>query len=201
MRFLLRLANQKDVQPRNARELASSSYQAVRKYGADVGNLRVSSKAIELDLLLPSKDNLREATQALESKLGPLLTIRELDTQPALLDSNQAIREGIELFNEERYWESHEALEAAWHQTSGAEKEILQGIILVAAAFVHLQKNEKTVALSIMGRAREKLKVHRGEHFGIDLDSLSGTLSGMVEAGQLEFIRIRVKSHGNRATA
>ena len=155
MRFLVRLSNESKFAPKDARELTLRSYRAVKEFGGDVGNLRVSTSAVELDLLLKSKANLQTATTSLEKELGPLLTLRELDIPGPRMQAGDAIREGIQLFNEERFWESHEALESAWLTASGADKEILQGLILLAAALVHLQKNDLTVTLSVMRRARK----------------------------------------------
>jgi hypothetical protein len=67
------------------------------------------------------------------------------------------LREGIDLFNEERFWEAHEVLEEIWHPAKGVERDVIQGLILTAAALVHYQKNEKAVCVSILGRAMEKL--------------------------------------------
>ena len=200
MRYLVRVANERNMQPSDVKSLASSSYELVRQYGADVGNLRVSSTAIELDLLLPSKDSLQMAIYVLE-KLGPILTVRELDTPSPKADPDQAIREGLGYFNEERYWESHEALEYAWHRAVGSEKELLQGIILVAAALVHLQKNEHDIALSILARARDKLSPHHGEHFGVSVDSICATLSRIIAVKQPAFFRLEVRPYSNRAAA
>jgi hypothetical protein len=199
MRFLVRFANEKKFKPSDAKALASSTYQLVREDGTDIGNLRVSSAAVELDLLLKSRDGLEAATQALEKVLGPLLTVRELDTPPLEMDEALAIREGLGFFNEERYWESHEALEYAWRRTSGAEKDVLQGIILIAAGLVHLQKNESNIALSILTRASEKLSTHPGEHFGISVDNLLETLSRMIAAKDPEFFRIDVGPYSRDA--
>jgi len=201
MRFLIRVANQAKYEPKDARDLASSCYKALQEYGADVGNLRVSRTAIELDLLLASRNNLQAATAVLEKKVGSLLTVRELDTISPQTDEVRAIREGIEFFNEERYWESHEALEAAWRKATGPEKEVLQGIILVAAAFVHLQKNETDVALGVMKRAYEKLAAHHALHFGVDIDDLRGKVSAMLSRGHLEFFGIQAKPYASDATA
>ena len=193
MRFLVRLANGTKLTPKDVRELTLRSYGAVKEFGGDVGNLRVSSSAVELDLLLESKANLHAATQALEKKLGPLLTIRELDIPGPQMEAKDAIREGIQLFNEERYWESHESLESAWRRASGADKEVLQGIILLAAALVHLQKNEIKVTLSVMERAHSKLTGHHSEHFGINIDDLNDDVSRMISAGQPEILKINLK--------
>jgi len=201
MRFLVRFANERKFKPKDAKALASSTYELVRKDGMDIGNLRVSSVAVELDLLLESRHGLESATHALEKELGRLLTVRELDTPPPEIDEAQAIREGLEFFNEERYWESHEALEYAWRRASGPEKDVLQGIILITAALVHLQKNDGAVALSIMARANDKLSKHRGERFGISVDNLRETLSRMIADKQPKFFRIDVKPYSRDAAA
>lgn len=190
MRFLVRLSNDSRLTPKVAKELTLRSYAAVKEFGGDVGNLRVSSSAIELDLLLDSKANLPEATQALEKRLGPLLTLRELDIPGPQIEPGEAIREGIQMFNEERYWESHEALESAWRRASGGEKGILQGIILLAAALVHLQKDEIPVTISVMGRAHAKLTSYHSKHFGINIDNLRDDISRMISTGRPEFLKI-----------
>ncbi|HXZ90762.1 MAG TPA: DUF309 domain-containing protein [Candidatus Dormibacteraeota bacterium] len=199
MRFLVRLANEGKFQPGDSKALASKSYASVRGFGADVGNVRVSSTAIELDLLLTSRDKLESATHALAENLGPMLTLRELDSPGPQTSVGQAIHDGIEFFNEERYWESHEALEYAWRRAEGAEKKVLQGIILVAAALVHLQKNESAVAVGVMARARDKLSAYHGERFGVSVDGLHETISRMVEAGRPQFFKIEARAYSSRA--
>jgi len=201
MRFLVRLANRGGCEPSDVKALASAAYELVRGYGADVGNLRVSRTAIELDVLLPSRDSLQLATEALQARLGKLLTLRELDTPPPSIDVDQAIREGVGLFNEERYWESHEALEYAWRRAEGPEKEVLQGIILVAAALVHLQKNESGVALGVMARARDKLSAYHGERFGVSIDGLRETLSLMIADKRPGFFKIEAGPYSSAAAA
>jgi len=193
MRFLLRFSNNSKHTPRDARALGSLSYQAVKALHGDVGNVRVSGAAVELDLLLASRDNLEAATRVLEHKLGPLLTVKELDIPATQMETADAIRRGVELFNDERYWESHEALEIAWRKESGQEKEILQGIILLAAALVHLQKNEVDVALSVMRRAQDKLAKAGGECFGIGIGTLRDEVSRMLTAGRPDLLKLEIK--------
>jgi hypothetical protein len=45
------------------------------------------------------------------------------------------LREGIGLFNEGRFFESHEKLEGFYQETEDANKPFLEGLILLAAAF------------------------------------------------------------------
>jgi len=192
-RFLVRLANESKASPAEKRQLTKISYEAVHPFGADVGNLRVSAKAVELDLLLDTEKFLQESLKALEGKIGPILTLRQLDIATPPNEKAEAVRSGLDLFNEERYWESHEALESAWRGTTGEEKEILQGLILIAAALVHWQKNEKDVALSVMKRALDKLAAHSGDYFGIDIAALKSKVNELLAAGQPEFFRIESK--------
>jgi hypothetical protein len=193
VRFLVRLSNEREYAPADRHRLTSLAYEAVRALGGDVGNLRISSSAVELDLLIDSRANLDKSVQALTDRIGSLLTIRELDVETAMMENAEAVKLGLALFNEERYWESHEALEAAWRRSSGSEKEILQGIILLAAALVHLQKSEQEITLSVMKRAYEKLKKYHNEHFGINLSALKEKVMAMISSGQPAFFKIEAR--------
>jgi hypothetical protein len=193
MRFLARFSNT-NHSPNEVKILSRVAFQSVKPLGGDVGNMRVSSYAIELDLLIDSKSKLQDAIQALVERLGPLLTMRELDIPGPEVSVEEEIQKGIELFNSERFWESHEALEYAWRRASGSEKDTLQGVILVAAALVHLQKNESKVALGVMQRAYDKLPGNPVHSTGIDVENLRKELFKMIEQGNPEFLKLRTMS-------
>jgi hypothetical protein len=164
-------------------------YDCVKNMGGDIGNLRVSSYAIEFDLLTNSKTNMEQCLNSLEKQFGKIITVRELDMPVPKSIPSEAIRSGVALFNEERYWESHESLESAWRSATGSDRTILQGIILLAAALVHLQKNEIDVAFSIMSRANDNLP-DQGILFGIDLRELKQRLRKCVAEGTPLFFKI-----------
>ncbi len=193
MRFLVRLRKDAKVSASDRRRLTMEAYVAVRSLGADIGNLRVSSSAVELDLLLDSETKVQSAIKALEGKIGSLLTLRKLDVESPPIEKEKAVKLGVDLFNEERYWESHEALESAWRKSSGLETEILQGIILLAAALVHLQKNETDVALSVMRRACGKLSNYERDFFGIDMAALKEKVKGILSTDRPDFFQIEMK--------
>jgi hypothetical protein len=193
MRFLVRLANRDHFIPANGRQLSRLAYEAVKNLGADIGNLRVGSSAVEFDVLVNSEDKLNASLKVLEQRIGPLLTVRKLDVPALPIANTEAIKLGIDLFNEERYWESHEALESAWKNATGDEKEVLQGLILLAAALVHWQKNEEQVALSVMRRARQKLASHLKTWFGIDIAQLTDKIEKILLANKPEFFKLEVE--------
>ena len=66
---------------------------------------------------------------------------------------------GLDLFNHEFYWESHEAWEALWLPRPVGEpaREFLQGLIQAAAALLKLRLDDPTSAASLWDRARRRL--------------------------------------------
>jgi len=195
MRFLVRLKNTRGFMPRDSKALTVTAYDRIKVLNADVGNLRVSQAAIEFDVLVSSKELMDLCLKKLVEGLGEPLTVRELDLPAQISTPAGAVEDGILLFNEERYWESHESLEAAWRTATGVEREILQGIILLAASFVHLQKDESDVALSIMKRANVKLP-QEGTCYSIDLSKLKQRVNGLLSEESPTFFKLPVKESG-----
>jgi uncharacterized protein len=121
---------------------------------ATIRDARVSKKYIEFDTSIPDGMDVNTIIERLEA-ISPLGSYEHIVERH--MDKDGAIKRAMQLFNDEKYWQAHEALEYAWKNASGVEKDILNGIILVAAAFVHDEKDEPGVCLSILQRARKKL--------------------------------------------
>ena len=151
----MRLANNQGYTPRDVKILQGKIRELLGS--ADkIGNLRISSSAIEFDLFV-EKTDLDKSKSLLQDKISKLMTLRPIDSRVSTMGVEEALREGTDLFNQERFWEAHEVLEEIWHPATGVERDIIQGLILTAAALVHHQKDEKTVCLSILERAMVKL--------------------------------------------
>ncbi|HEY6282868.1 MAG TPA: DUF309 domain-containing protein, partial [Nitrososphaerales archaeon] len=84
----------------------------------------------------------------------------------------------------------HEVLESVWRIKHGDEKRLLQGIILVCAAFVHHQKGEEEVALSVLRRGAKQLEFGSPNYAGIDLSSLRENVGRLLEKKQLSNFRV-----------
>lgn len=92
-------------------------------------------------------------------------------------------------FNEQRYFEAHEVLESLWldrrtgpHQANG---KFLKGLIQVAGAFVHLQKQFERPdhpkdgrrmhpAVRLFNRAVANLESFQPRHLQLDVTALCG---------------------------
>jgi predicted metal-dependent hydrolase len=101
------------------------------------------------------------------------------------VEKEKAIKIGISYFNDERFWEAHEVFEGVWKKCFEGEKELVQGIILVAAALVHFQKDEKTICLSVLGRALQKLGHTSGTYHDIDVDALRRKILEIKNSGEI----------------
>lgn len=92
---------------------------------------------------------------------------------------------GIDLFNEGRFFECHEAWEEVWKRSDGDEKLFYQGLIQAAVAILHAQRGNLQGARSILEKSLAKLDAMPAEHMGIALGELRDGVRQFVEAAVL----------------
>ena len=80
--------------------------------------------------------------------------------------------EAVEQFNDRYYFESHETLEHLWMVTPLPDRQFFQGIIQLAAAFVHFARGEYPGILKLLDAAAGKLGPFAPERFGVDVTTL-----------------------------
>jgi hypothetical protein len=169
--------------PKDATVLLTKARELVEK-NIVIRDSRVSKKYIEFDTSMPEGMDISDLIRALE-KISPLASYERILERH--VEKDEAIRRAIELFNEEKYWGTHEALEAVWKETSpGTERDLLNGMILVAAAFVHDEKDEREICLSILRRARKKLEGATGMYHCIDMDRFVALVQNILTTGIIE---------------
>jgi predicted metal-dependent hydrolase len=195
MRYLVRLANSQGYTPTDIKMLQAKIRELLGS--ADkIGNLRVSTSAIEFDLFAEQTD-LNKSKSLLEEKISKVVTLRPIDPRVITKGGEEMLREGVDLFNQERFWEAHEVLEEIWHPATGVERDIIQGLILTAAALVHYQKNENAVCVSILVRAMEKLG--KLDNFkGLNIKHLRAGIEQILKDNMPELLRIewvKTKTH------
>jgi uncharacterized protein len=79
-------------------------------------------------------------------------------------------QQGIDLFNESRFFECHEAWEQVWLRSSGREKIFYQGMIQAAVAILHAQRGNLAGSRTLWTKAIDKLKPLPDEYMAIALD-------------------------------
>jgi hypothetical protein len=186
LRFLVRMSS---PDPDHERFLASVRTLA-RSVGAEPRNPKFTSYgALELDIFVPTKGDF----ELFLSAVAPLYALefsRDLNEVPTHKTEDEQLAEAKEYFNSERYWECHEVLEGLWRTKAGAEKSLLQGLILVCAAFVHHQKGEEAVALGVLRRAMPQLVFPAGTYRGFDTAEIRSNAQKVLDSQEFSNFRV-----------
>ncbi len=172
--------------PLNSRELVHRARELCSDIGASIRVVRVASKFVEFDVSV-EKEKFDSVVEKL-SPIGKLDNARHVVEEE--IEKEDGIKDGIFYFNNERFWEAHEAWEGVWKKSYGQEKEVLQGLILVAVAFAHSQKNDDDIGIGMFGRALEKLGNFTGMYYNIDVDRIRKKITDMRNIG--EIIRFQI---------
>jgi hypothetical protein len=181
-RYIIHLMNH-DYTSADASWLLGRARGLVSDIGVVVRDSRVAKRHLEFDTSIPQNMSIDEVIHRLK-------TISSLSGYDLIiekkLDKPQAIMKARELFNDEMYWGAHEVLEPIWKEAHSEEKEVLNGIILIAAAFVHDEKNESSTCIAILKRAMNKLIQANGLYFGFDLDEIKRRVLEIIDSGKIE---------------
>jgi hypothetical protein len=168
----------------------SSIRTLARSVGAEARNPKWTSYgALELDIFSPTAADF-ETFLAAAKPIAKTEFVTDLNRAPEYLTDEEILSKARRLFNAERYWECHEVLEGLWRQKQGEEKRVLQGIILVCAAYVHHQKAEEGVALGVLGRGARMLELPTKEYGSINLSTIRNKIRRMLETGTISDLRI-----------
>ena len=93
----------------------------------------------------------------------------------AALDAAEAdrlFREGVALFNGARYWHAHEAWETLWRAAADEERDFYQGLIKLAAGFLHLSRRNRRGARNKLAEGIAHLRPYEPVHGGIGVTEL-----------------------------
>jgi predicted metal-dependent hydrolase len=186
-RFMLYLYN-KQFLPSDANLILKKTRELTQSIEIIIRDCRISTKFIELDISIPK-------THEVDNVLNLLKTISSIkeviEVKERHYTKNESINNAIVLFNDEKYWWSHEALEMIWKESHGEEKQLLNGLILVCAAFVHYQKDEYNVCLSILERSMIKFStVKKSIYYGINIDEIKKRITKILQNKEIVLFKI-----------
>ena len=101
-------------------------------------------------------------------------------------DDETELHWGADLFDAGFYWEAHEAWEPFWHaaRRGSAERSILKGLILLAAAGLKLREGKRMAALRHGNRAARNFQTvtQNGDIVATSLREAAHALLGFAEA-------------------
>lgn len=112
-----------------------------------------------------------EAAELRPGRTGPL--------DPA--EADRLFRRGVALFNGVRYWHAHEAWETLWRAAPDEERDFYQGLILIAAGLLHLQRRNLRGARNKLAEGADKLAPYDPAYRGIFVNELLGRARLLLE--------------------
>jgi predicted metal-dependent hydrolase len=90
-------------------------------------------------------------------------------------------RHGIDLFNQGRYFEAHEELEAAWREEHGRIRELYQGILEAGVTYLHIRRGNYAGAVKVYGRSMRWLRSWPATCRGADVELLRQDLTAAID--------------------
>ncbi|MGE0190650.1 MAG: DUF309 domain-containing protein [Planctomycetota bacterium] len=104
---------------------------------------------------------------------------------------------GVVLFNAGAFYDAHEDWEDLWHEAEGAERLWLQGLIQIAAAFVHWSRGFHASGFArLLEQAREKVDGYAGRTWGVDWPRLKADLAPWYAHGRVVAAGADLKASG-----
>jgi hypothetical protein len=92
--------------------------------------------------------------------------------------------EAVCLFNAKAWYDSHDAFEELWQETIGPDRPLLQAIVQIAVAHVHLERGNNRGATVLLGEALGRLVPLGDQALGLDLTALRTCVAARLQALQ-----------------
>jgi len=77
----------------------------------------------------------------------------------------------LNLFNDQKWYEAHDAFEDIWNTVDGDQRQVIQGILQVSVSQFHLSKGNLNGATILLGEGLGRIKTRTNINLGIDLES------------------------------
>ena len=104
-----------------------------------------------------------------------------IDKQDESFINDSRFEIGMKLFNSCQWYKSHDVFEEIWHETGEPERQLLQGILQVAVAQVHLENSNVNGATILYGEALGRLKRFELTDLRLDIVGLCKCITKRLE--------------------
>ena len=86
----------------------------------------------------------------------------------------------VNLFNDQKWYEAHDAFEDMWNTVQGDQRQVIQGILQVSVSQFHLSKGNLNGATILLGEGLGRIKTRTNINLGIDLESFCKCLEDLL---------------------
>ena len=91
-----------------------------------------------------------------------------------------SLSKALNLFNNHKWYEAHDAFEEIWNSVDGDERQVIQGILQVSVSQFHLSKGNLNGATILLGEGLGRIKNRTKIKLGIDLESFCRSLEELL---------------------
>ena len=88
--------------------------------------------------------------------------------------------DALNLFNNQKWYEAHDAFEDIWNTLYGDERQIVQGILQVSVSQVHLSRGNLNGATILLGEGLGRIKSRTNINLGVDLETFCNCLEKLL---------------------
>ncbi|MFN5194071.1 MAG: DUF309 domain-containing protein, partial [Cyanobacteriota bacterium] len=106
------------------------------------------------------------------------------DDEEGQLRRDPRLQRAIDLFNAGDWYACHDGFEELWHETQGPTRPVLQGILQIAVAHLHLERGNRRGATVLLGEGLGRLQAYGPVQLGLDLDHLRSGAQALLAALQ-----------------
>jgi len=113
-----------------------------------------------------------------------------LADEETLLQADPRLRQAVADFNNADWYACHDGFEALWQETQGPMRPVLQGLLQIAVAELHLERDNRHGATVLMGEGLGRLRRCDDEALGLALAPLrllaAERLNALQQLGDLD---------------
>ncbi|WP_231597891.1 DUF309 domain-containing protein [Synechococcus sp. CBW1002] len=96
----------------------------------------------------------------------------DVDPHESQLIADPRFDQAVRLFNAGEWYDCHDGFEELWHETQGPLRPVLQGILQIAVAQIHLGRGNLRGAMVLLGEGVGRLGPCGPTALGLDLERL-----------------------------
>lgn len=97
------------------------------------------------------------------------------------LRQDPRLARALERFNSGDWYEAHDLFEELWHETQGPSRPVLQGVLQIAVAHLHLERGNHHGATVLLGEGIGRLGRVEDDALGLDILTLKGLASDRLQ--------------------
>ncbi|MBI4357859.1 MAG: DUF309 domain-containing protein [Candidatus Omnitrophica bacterium] len=97
---------------------------------------------------------------------------------------DERFKKGIELFNDQKFFECHEVIENLWLATQDEYKNFYKGVIQAAVALHHLKRGNVRGARRLLKTSTRYLSKYGREALGLNVEKLIRDMKNCFEKDQ-----------------